>query len=72
MIVRNNKDVQGLQPILPDGLSLLALDDPQLVGQSEETPSVDTQPHHLAYLIWTSGTTGLPKVCISPRFYLSR
>lgn len=51
--------------VVPDGVLAFSLEDPRL---AEETDGSDLRleipSNHLAYLIWTSGTTGLPKVYV--------
>jgi len=43
------------------GLALLDLDGLDLNGYSEQAPTVDLHPQNLAYLIYTSGSSGTPK-----------
>ena len=51
------------QGAVPEGLGVLGLDDARIERQSGTKPVVRTGEEDLAYLIWTSGTTGAPKVC---------
>jgi len=48
-----------------EGFSFLSLDDNRLDSESDVMPDVEhVSSSNLAYLIWTSGTTGAPKVRI--------
>lgn len=47
---------------LPAALHCVCVDDDKaFANESPLAPSVDLQPHHLAYAIYTSGSTGKPK-----------
>ncbi|MFE4976936.1 amino acid adenylation domain-containing protein, partial [Kitasatospora sp. NPDC056651] len=46
---------------LPDGATTLHADDPTLAEEPAHNPGVPTQHTQLAYIIHTSGSTGLPK-----------
>ncbi|NUP53603.1 MAG: amino acid adenylation domain-containing protein, partial [Catenulispora sp.] len=49
-------------PVAPAGTPVVALDKPQVwARRSADNVAVPTDPEHLAYVIHTSGTTGLPK-----------
>ncbi|KIY67738.1 putative peptide synthetase [Cylindrobasidium torrendii FP15055 ss-10] len=61
VIVQNQENFQRLQVVRPDGVEMIAMDDRRLLVCDDEAPIVNVSPSHLAYLIWTSGTTGLPK-----------
>ncbi|KAL1693266.1 hypothetical protein GGG16DRAFT_123376 [Schizophyllum commune] len=61
VLVRNAAGYEEHRAALPEGLDMLALDDVKIDEQSKERPSVRTTIEDLAYLIWTSGTTGAPK-----------
>ncbi|KAK0185195.1 putative peptide synthetase [Armillaria mellea] len=61
VLVPNQEAGQELRTAIPEGLDVLALDDTRLLDEPENVPVVDTSSAHLAYLIWTSGTTGAPK-----------
>uniref|UniRef100_D8PSX8 Carrier domain-containing protein n=1 Tax=Schizophyllum commune (strain H4-8 / FGSC 9210) TaxID=578458 RepID=D8PSX8_SCHCM len=61
VLVRNAAGYEEHKAALPEGLDMLSLDDVKIDGQSREKPSVRTTIEDLAYLIWTSGTTGAPK-----------
>ncbi len=62
MLVPNQEACHELRTAIPEGLDVLGLDDARLHDEPENVPVVDTSSAHLAYLIWTSGTTGAPKV----------
>ena len=62
VLVPNQEAGHELRAAIPEGLDVLALDDAQLLDEPENVPVVDTSSAYLAYLIWTSGTTGAPKV----------
>ncbi|KAK0209228.1 putative peptide synthetase [Desarmillaria ectypa] len=61
VLVLNQEAYRELRTGIPEGLDVLALDDVRLLNEPENVPAVDTSSAHLAYLIWTSGTTGAPK-----------
>ncbi|KAL1728701.1 putative peptide synthetase [Schizophyllum commune] len=61
VLVRNAAGYDEHRAALPEGLDMLALDDVKIDERSNEKPSVRTTIEDLAYLIWTSGTTGAPK-----------
>ncbi|KAF9033277.1 acetyl-CoA synthetase-like protein [Hymenopellis radicata] len=61
ILVRDTSALATYEGARPENLVMLALDDPRLSDQPDSNPVVDISPSHLAYLIWTSGTTGLPK-----------
>ncbi|MHB2052591.1 amino acid adenylation domain-containing protein [Pseudomonas sp. VEM90] len=46
---------------LPEGLTVLALDQLDLSGYSTDNPNIAVAPENLAYVIYTSGSTGKPK-----------
>lgn len=46
---------------LPAGVAIIAVDDPALVLEPAVDPGVSIHPGQLAYVIHTSGSTGLPK-----------
>jgi len=39
----------------------LDADNPQILHQSQEPPDIEIKPQHLAYVLYTSGSTGQPK-----------
>jgi len=41
-------------------------------GNAGEAPAVDVQPHHTMSIVFTSGTTGLPKGCVLSHGYYAR
>ncbi|MDX3187039.1 non-ribosomal peptide synthase/polyketide synthase [Streptomyces sp. MN03-5084-2B] len=49
-----------LAPPVPEGVAVLALDDPALF-EGEPAAAVPVRPEHPAYVIYTSGSTGRPK-----------
>ncbi|KAL1744044.1 putative peptide synthetase [Schizophyllum fasciatum] len=61
VLVRNAAGFEEHCAALSGDLQMLALDDLKINQQSKEKPSVRTTVEDLAYLIWTSGTTGAPK-----------
>ncbi|KAG7451863.1 putative peptide synthetase [Guyanagaster necrorhizus] len=61
VLVPNQEACRELRTAIPEGLDLLALNDIRLLNEPENVPVVDISSAHLAYLIWTSGTTGAPK-----------
>ncbi|KAK0434815.1 putative peptide synthetase [Armillaria borealis] len=61
VLVPNQEAGHELRTAIPEGLDVLSLDDTRLLNEPENAPIVDTCSTHLAYLIWTSGTTGAPK-----------
>ncbi len=67
ILVQNTSTLATYEGARPENLAILALDDPRLNDQLDSNPLVDISPSSLAYLIWTSGTTGLPKVSESLR-----
>lgn len=46
---------------VPERVPVLAVRDPETAGESVEDPGVEVLPGQLAYVIHTSGSTGLPK-----------
>ncbi|KIK54505.1 hypothetical protein GYMLUDRAFT_249438 [Collybiopsis luxurians FD-317 M1] len=61
VLIRNCAELPRIKAALPDDLDIVSLDDVRLDEQPDGAPVVATTPNHLAYLIWTSGTTGAPK-----------
>nr|Q52US9.1 RecName: Full=Nonribosomal peptide synthase fso1; AltName: Full=Ferrichrome A biosynthesis cluster protein fso1; AltName: Full=Ferrichrome A synthetase [Omphalotus olearius]AAX49356.1 putative peptide synthetase [Omphalotus olearius] len=61
VLISSNTEFSHIKAALPGGLDIFSLDDPRLNDQPDSAPVIETTPSHLAYLIWTSGTTGLPK-----------
>ncbi|KAK0501009.1 putative peptide synthetase [Armillaria luteobubalina] len=61
VLVPNQEAGHELRTAIPDGLDVLGLDDARLLDEPKDAPVVDTSSTRLAYLIWTSGTTGAPK-----------
>lgn len=50
--------------VIPEGIIAISLEDPRLDDEKDSSDlNLEIPPEDLAYLIWTSGTTGLPKVC---------
>lgn len=49
--------------VVPEGVITISLEDPIIAEELDDSNlNLSIPPNHLAYLIWTSGTTGLPKV----------
>jgi non-ribosomal peptide synthetase component F len=48
--------------VIPEGMETLALDEACVVNAEEGPLAGGAEPNGLSYLIWTSGTTGAPKV----------
>jgi amino acid adenylation domain-containing protein len=44
-----------------DGITLLPMDSPEFTKKSCDNPSVPVRPNNLAYVMYTSGSTGHPK-----------
>ncbi|KIK69417.1 hypothetical protein GYMLUDRAFT_152778 [Collybiopsis luxurians FD-317 M1] len=61
VLIRNSAELPRIKAALPDDLDIVSLDDVRLDEQPDDAPVVETTPNQLAYLIWTSGTTGAPK-----------
>ncbi|KAF9077098.1 hypothetical protein BDP27DRAFT_1414219 [Rhodocollybia butyracea] len=61
VLISNRSELSKIRIALPDSLDVLSLDDPRLDDQHNTAPVMQTSSDHLAYLIWTSGTTGSPK-----------
>jgi long-chain acyl-CoA synthetase len=61
----------GLQAEQADNLTFIEVGSAQYaqLAQAEPVPIADTQPSDLAWLFYTSGTTGQPKGCILPNEY---
>ncbi len=49
------------ESVVPDGTAVYTVDEVTEHGGEELPPSVPIKPDHLAYLFYTSGTTGRPK-----------
>ncbi|MET0497203.1 MAG: amino acid adenylation domain-containing protein [Steroidobacteraceae bacterium] len=50
-----------LRERLPDGATMLALDEVDISAECDSNPALVLHPEHLAYVIYTSGSTGRPK-----------
>ncbi|KIK50220.1 hypothetical protein GYMLUDRAFT_51337, partial [Collybiopsis luxurians FD-317 M1] len=61
VLICNCAELSRIKAAVPDDLDIVSLDDVRLDEQPDDAPVVETTPNHLAYLIWTSGTTGAPK-----------
>ncbi|CZR55361.1 related to non-ribosomal peptide synthetase [Phialocephala subalpina] len=59
LLVANNTLVQD-DSAIPEGVILIDLNSSD-IEDTKVTPNATLTPHDMAYLIWTSGTTGLPK-----------
>ncbi|MDR4652559.1 MAG: amino acid adenylation domain-containing protein [Nitrosomonas sp.] len=46
---------------LPDGITALSLDQDRCDGEHDNAPAGETHPEQLAYVLYTSGSTGQPK-----------
>ena len=49
------------QNLVKQNVEVVVLDDRTLVGASEENPANDCAPENLAYVMYTSGSTGTPR-----------
>ncbi|KAJ3104119.1 hypothetical protein HDU96_009027 [Phlyctochytrium bullatum] len=61
VLTSTSDDMQDLLDHLPNSVHPFFVDDLIKQDISEATPNVNLQPNHLAYILYTSGTTGTPK-----------
>ena len=60
------KQAAVVASIVPESVIAFSLEDPRVFVEKDGSDlGIEVAPENLAYLIWTSGTTGMPKVCYS-------
>jgi amino acid adenylation domain-containing protein len=68
--ILKRSDISRNLPHLPDGTELLLVDD--LRAPQEGNPSRDVLPDSPAYVLFTSGSSGVPKAVVIPHRAISR
>lgn len=61
VLVRDEENKALVRKIVQDKITVSSFADVTYSKQPPSKPAIRTKPNHLAYLIWTSGTTGAPK-----------
>ncbi|EOQ99429.1 Nonribosomal peptide synthetase 2 [Wallemia ichthyophaga EXF-994] len=61
VLVRDEENKALVSKIVQDKITVSSFADVIYSKQPSSKPAICTKPNHLAYLIWTSGTTGAPK-----------